>query len=100
MALMWCVLELNLSIIGGSIATIKPFLRMLLPRIFGTSRGKSTEDGIYLHPASRSLGYQSRASRGIKLDDSVKGASSAAAGYSTGSEELIADRPFDKPRAS
>ncbi|KAF5001918.1 hypothetical protein FGRMN_702 [Fusarium graminum] len=34
LALMWCVLELNLSIIGGSVATIKPFLRIFMPRVF------------------------------------------------------------------
>ena len=36
-ALMWCVLELNLSIIGGSIPVVKPFVRRVFPRLLGSS---------------------------------------------------------------
>ncbi|RDW84879.1 hypothetical protein BP6252_02469 [Coleophoma cylindrospora] len=36
-ALMWCVIELNISIIGGCIPTMKPFLRKYLPNILGSS---------------------------------------------------------------
>ncbi|KFY45090.1 hypothetical protein V494_01152 [Pseudogymnoascus sp. VKM F-4513 (FW-928)] len=36
-ALMWCVVELNMSIVGGCIATFKPFLRKYFPRVLGSS---------------------------------------------------------------
>ncbi|KFY05489.1 hypothetical protein V492_08506 [Pseudogymnoascus sp. VKM F-4246] len=36
-ALMWCVVELNMSIVGGCIATFKPFLLKYFPRVLGTS---------------------------------------------------------------
>ncbi|KFY18649.1 hypothetical protein V493_08447 [Pseudogymnoascus sp. VKM F-4281 (FW-2241)] len=36
-ALMWCVIELNMSIVGGCIATFKPFLRKYFPRVLGSS---------------------------------------------------------------
>jgi hypothetical protein len=35
---MWCVIELNMSIVGGCIATFKPFLRKYFPRVLGSSR--------------------------------------------------------------
>ena len=34
---MLCVLELNLSIIGGSIPVLKPFVRRVFPRLLGSS---------------------------------------------------------------
>ncbi|KAG9253094.1 uncharacterized protein F5Z01DRAFT_174234 [Emericellopsis atlantica] len=56
LALMWCVLELNLSVIGGCIPTIKPLLKEFFPRLLGTSRSRSTTGGdIYLH-SSRKTG--------------------------------------------
>ncbi|KAF4966450.1 hypothetical protein FZEAL_10657 [Fusarium zealandicum] len=94
MALMWCNLELNLSIIGGSMATMKPFLRMVMPSMFGTSRGKSTNDGIYLHSTSGHTGFHQNSTRGHKLNDSVK-ISTKIPGYSTGSEELIFAQPSE-----
>jgi hypothetical protein len=47
-ALMWCILELNLSIIGGCIPAAKPFLQKLFPAILGSSRGQSTNGGVNL----------------------------------------------------
>lgn len=38
--LMWCVLELNMSIIGGSIPTLKPFLQRHAPRLLSLSQSK------------------------------------------------------------
>lgn len=41
-ALTWCVIELNASIIGGCVSTIKPFLREYFPSILGhSSSGRS-----------------------------------------------------------
>ncbi|KAF5024258.1 hypothetical protein F66182_3667 [Fusarium sp. NRRL 66182] len=88
MALMWCILELNLSIIGGSMATIKPFLRMLIPRMFSTSGGKSSKDGIYLHPVSGNSAFQKRSTRGTRLGHATDN-SPTGFGYNTGSEEFI-----------
>lgn len=36
--LLWCTLELNLSIIGGSIPALKPFLQRFSPRVLDESR--------------------------------------------------------------
>lgn len=36
-ALTWCVVELFLSIIGGSIPALKPFIRRFLPRLLGST---------------------------------------------------------------
>ncbi|KAF0640558.1 hypothetical protein FPSE5266_10085 [Fusarium pseudograminearum] len=75
MALMWCVLELNLSIIGGSMATIKPFLRIAIPRMFTTNYGKygaSASAGIHLESKDRSTGHQSRSLQSLRPVHSVK----------------------------
>lgn len=44
-ALMWCVLEINFSIIGSCAPTIKPLLRKYLPFILGRSSAKGTSYG-------------------------------------------------------
>ncbi|XEU97404.1 hypothetical protein FSHL1_002690 [Fusarium sambucinum] len=73
MALMWCVLELNLSIIGGSMATIKPFLRIVIPRMFTTNYGgASASAGIHLELKDRSAGYQSRSLQSLRPVHSSK----------------------------
>ncbi|KAL4882703.1 hypothetical protein BJY04DRAFT_206912 [Aspergillus karnatakaensis] len=36
-ALMWCVIELNLGIIGGSVTAMRPFVRRYFPRLLGLS---------------------------------------------------------------
>ncbi|KAI1845900.1 hypothetical protein JX265_011204 [Neoarthrinium moseri] len=83
-ALMWCILELNLSIIGGSIPALKPFAQRFFPRLLGSSggsRGRSTS-GAYPLP-SRNTQYgpgshfsKSQAKSRVEADD-------------TGSEEYI-----------
>ncbi|RGP81189.1 hypothetical protein FLONG3_726 [Fusarium longipes] len=91
MALMWCILELNLSIIGGSMATIKPFLRIAIPRMFTTNYGKygaSASAGIHLESKDRSTGFQSRSTQSTKPDHSAK-APRISHGYATSSEELV-----------
>ncbi|KAM0385232.1 hypothetical protein HYE67_008019 [Fusarium culmorum] len=75
MALMWCVLELNLSIIGGSMATIKPFLRIAIPRMFTTNYGKygaSASAGIHLESKDRSTGHHSKSLQSLRPVHSVK----------------------------
>lgn len=55
---MWCVLELNLSVIGGSIPALKPFAQRFFPKLLGStgaSKGRTT-DGAYALP-SRIQGY-------------------------------------------
>lgn len=55
---MWCILELNLSIIGGSIPALKPFAQRFFPKLLGStgnSKGRSTL-GAYPLP-SRNEGY-------------------------------------------
>ncbi|KAL8372239.1 hypothetical protein RB595_001837 [Gaeumannomyces hyphopodioides] len=36
-ALMWCILELNLSIVGGNIPALKPFIKRAFPSLLGSS---------------------------------------------------------------
>ncbi|KAJ5803087.1 uncharacterized protein N7503_005537 [Penicillium pulvis] len=36
-ALMWCTIELNLGIFGGSVTAIRPFVRRYFPRLLGLS---------------------------------------------------------------
>ncbi|KAJ5946837.1 hypothetical protein N7454_003676 [Penicillium verhagenii] len=38
-ALMWCTIELNLGIFGGSVTAIRPFIRRYFPRLLGLSSG-------------------------------------------------------------
>ncbi|KAI9151612.1 hypothetical protein HJFPF1_08819 [Paramyrothecium foliicola] len=92
MALMWCVLELNLSIIGGSIPTVKPLLKKFLPRLLGTSRARSTGDDIYLH-TSRKTGRGTEGASGVR---SFHGGmhSATGRGSSTGSEEFIIAKAY------
>lgn len=47
-ALTWCTIELNASIFGGSVSTIKPFLREYFPSVLGRnshSRSKTYNTG-------------------------------------------------------
>ncbi|PVH80998.1 hypothetical protein DL98DRAFT_560006 [Cadophora sp. DSE1049] len=41
-ALMWCVIELNISIIGGNFPTLRPFLRKYFPALLGSSKGRTS----------------------------------------------------------
>lgn len=101
---MWVILELNLSIIGGSIPALKPFAQRHCPILLGSSRnassgssGSGLSNPYYKHrqsgagpkpstnrtrdsgyPASDRDHYRSRAS-----------ASQGADGDGTGSEECI-----------
>jgi hypothetical protein len=38
-ALLWCVIELNISIAGGCAPTLRPFIRRYFPYILGSSGG-------------------------------------------------------------
>ncbi|KAJ0424954.1 hypothetical protein BJY00DRAFT_226635 [Aspergillus carlsbadensis] len=40
-ALMWCVIELNLGIIGGCVTVMRPFVRRYCPRLLGLSSNRS-----------------------------------------------------------
>lgn len=84
---MWCVLELNLSIIGGSIPTIKPLVKKLMPRLLGTSRSRSMGNDIYLHSSRKTAG-RAESTPGVR---STYGGIVSVTGRdsSTGSEEFI-----------
>jgi hypothetical protein len=90
---MWCILELNLSILGGSIPTVKPFIRQVFPNLLGTSKGASKgarSDDMYLQFSSAA---RKRASRGLGSTPGVKstysGHVSAAMPSVQGSQEHI-----------
>lgn len=81
---MWCILELNLSIIGGSVPALKPFAQRFFPKLLGStgnSKGRSTSGAYPLPSRSAAYGAGSHFSRTnnrskIEADD-------------TGSEEYI-----------
>ncbi|KAH8681691.1 hypothetical protein BX600DRAFT_485513 [Xylariales sp. PMI_506] len=84
-ALMWCCLELNLSIIGGSIAALKPFAQRHFPGLLGStgnSRNRSNTGALSLGSRNHTYGANSRYSKS-------KHASRVATEYDTGSEEYI-----------
>lgn len=58
-ALMWCVLELNLSIVGGSMPAMKPVLQKYFPRMLASTRGQTDSNAYYLED-SRSRPKRSR----------------------------------------
>ena len=90
-ALMWCILELNLSIIAGSVPAAKSFIQKLFPGILGSTAGvgsgyiRST-DPFESNKASRIPGSSSRVTeRSFHVTTSIMAAS--------GSEEYIMQHP-------
>ncbi|KAI0131883.1 hypothetical protein BJ170DRAFT_679781 [Xylariales sp. AK1849] len=68
-ALMWVVLELNLSISGGSISALKPFVQRFFPRLLGSSgasRGRNTSGAISLSSSQTPYGTGSHFSKSKK----------------------------------
>ena len=88
---MWCVLELNLSVIGGCIPTIKPLLKEFFPRLLGTSLGRSrTGDDIYLQSSRKTGRNADTAHSGVRPYHA--GLHSATG--DTGSEEFIISKAY------
>lgn len=46
---MWCVLELNLSIVGGSMPAMKPVLQKYFPRLLASSQGATDSNQYYMN---------------------------------------------------
>lgn len=67
---MWCVLELNLSIIGGSIPAAKPFVRKLFPRLLSSSYRSGSGANIYIN--SRRSQPRRRSEDEIDLTPGIK----------------------------
>lgn len=45
---LWCTIELDLSIIGGSVPTMKPFVKRHFPRLLGlTSKQSGSSEPVY-----------------------------------------------------
>ncbi|KAK8128726.1 hypothetical protein PG984_009834 [Apiospora sp. TS-2023a] len=94
-ALMWVILELTLSIIGGSIPALKPFAQRHCPILLGSSRNAST-NGYYMHSKSNT-GKKPTANRsgdsGYPTSDHFRHKASASTGGTgrdpNGSEECI-----------
>lgn len=59
LALMWCILELNLSIIGGSMPAMKPVMQKYFPRLLASTHGQTDSNAYYLDD-SRSKPKRSR----------------------------------------
>lgn len=49
---MWCVLELNLSIIGGSMPAMKPVLQKYFPRLLASTQGHTDSNAYYLEDSN------------------------------------------------
>ncbi|ETS75966.1 hypothetical protein PFICI_12910 [Pestalotiopsis fici W106-1] len=84
-ALMWCILELNLSIIGGSIPALKPFAQRFFPKLLGSSgasKGRSTSGAYPLPSQSARYGPGSHFSRATNNKSQIEA-------DDTGSEEFI-----------
>jgi hypothetical protein len=105
-ALMWCILELNLSIIGGNIPAIKPVLQQLFPRLLGSSaRNKSgyPSAGMYglssskkgrTHLASTSSTMGGKGGKHVVGIQSALRSHSGSRGMDNNSEEYImSDNP-------
>lgn len=93
---MWVILELNLSIIGGSIPALKPFAQRHCPILLGTSRNASTQ-GYYMQHSKPGTGKKSTANRthdsSYPMSDHFRSRTSASKGDDpTGSEECIVMR--------
>jgi len=46
---MWCVLELNLSIVGGSMPAMKPVLQKYAPKILASTHGQTDPESYYMN---------------------------------------------------
>lgn len=58
--MMWCILEINLSIIGGSMPTLKPFLQRHAPRLLSRSQSKGVSSHSNEHNMPRSQSHFGR----------------------------------------
>lgn len=98
-ALMWCILELNLSIIGGSIPALKPFLQQFFPRLLSSPYIRNSESNghaeRYYTGESQLIGmvggHQRKASEcaGGSQSTKTRGVSSRMVHGDAGSEEFI-----------
>lgn len=86
-ALMWCILELNLSIIGGNIPAAKPLLTKLFPRVFATS-SQNTSAWKYHNSASNTGGPNGVAGSAFSMNKTMKSNTRITAA-DNGSEEYI-----------
>ncbi|KAJ5893648.1 hypothetical protein N7495_005339 [Penicillium taxi] len=70
-ALMWCTIELNLGIVGGSVTAIRPFIKKYFPELLGSTKSYATSRSRkYGHPlgstsaqASKQLNLTNRENR-------------------------------------
>jgi hypothetical protein len=46
---MWCVLELNLSIVGGSMPAMKPVLQKYAPKLLASTHGQTDPESYYMN---------------------------------------------------
>lgn len=58
--MMWCILEINLSIIGGSMPTLKPFLQRHAPRLLSLSQSKGGSTNTNENNIARSRSHFGR----------------------------------------
>jgi hypothetical protein len=49
LALMWCVLELNLSIVGGSMPAMKPVMQKYFPKLLASTHGQTDPESYYMN---------------------------------------------------
>jgi hypothetical protein len=89
---MWCVLELNLSIIGGSIPALKPFVLRFFPSLLGTMSGRSHDTSNAYHIDGSRSGRKGRYkanTTGNSTNISPNSRTNRLGGTSMDSEEYI-----------
>ncbi|KAF7958143.1 hypothetical protein EAE96_003705 [Botrytis aclada] len=82
-ALLWCVIELNLSIVGGCAPTLRPFMRKYCPKVLGSSgrmygsgdaqHGKNHSYPLKSHDKSASATKDNKSRLGISGGSTVTG---------------------------
>lgn len=76
--MMWCILEINLSIIGGSMPTLKPFLQRHAPRLLSFSQSKGGSSNANENNIARSRSHFGRLEGGA-LSPAWKGTTGTTA---------------------
>jgi len=100
-ALMWCVIELNMSIVGGSVPSMKPVVREHFPRLLGLSANSGGNQGYMSEDKNHALqlrardkdGYVGRSTDRVRshigaLTASTTGAGQGLKSLGTGDDEV------------
>lgn len=88
-ALMWCILELNLSIIGGNIPAAKPLLAKMFPRVFSSSTQNTSAWKYHNNSGSHTGGVKGTAGASAFSMNKTMKSNTRITAADNGSEEYI-----------